>query len=186
MVRRRRMRRSYLDDPVPRVVLERVLARATRHPSAGFAQGVSFTVVTSDDTRRKLALVAGEPAYLEKGFEPWLTAAPVHVLLATSEETYHQRYAEEDKGGSSRGWDVPYWHVDAGAALMLLLLAAVDEGLAAGFLGAHRLKGVGKLLGLPDDATPVGLVTLGYPRNTDRVSRSHARGRQSVVHWEKW
>ena len=186
VVRRRRMRRSYLPEPLPRDVLELVLDRATRHPSAGFAQGVSFTVITKDETRRALAELAGEPEYIARGFEPWLTAAPAHVLLATSEEAYHQRYAEGDKGGSSRSWAVPYWHVDAGAALMLLLLAAVDEGLAAGFLGAHRLTGVGNLLDLPADVTPVGLVTLGYPGNNERVSHSHARGRQPVVHWESW
>lgn len=186
VVRRRRMRRSYRPDPVPRAVLERVLELAVRHPSAGFAQGVSFVVVTADDTRRALAELAGEPEYVARGFEPWLTAAPVHVLLATSEEAYHRRYAEADKGGSSRDWEVPYWHVDAGAALQLLLLAAVDAGLAAGFLGAHRLKGAGQLLGLPADVTPVGLVTLGYAGGGDRPSRSHERGRQPTVHWEKW
>ena len=36
---------------------------------------------------------------------------------------------------------MPYWWVDAGASMMLLLLAAVDEGLAAGFLGSHRMSG---------------------------------------------
>ena len=30
---------------------------------------------------------------------------------------------------------MPYWHVDAGFAVMLLLLAAVDEGLGACFFG---------------------------------------------------
>jgi len=180
------MRRSYVPDAVPREVLERVLERAVRHPSAGFAQGVSFVVVTAAATRQALAELAGEPEYMRRGFEPWLSAAPVHVLLATSEQAYHRRYAEVDKGGSSRDWKVPYWHVDAGAALMLLLLAAVDEGLAAGFLGGHRLQGVEALLALPSEVTPVGLVTLGYPRGSDRPARSHERGRQPVVHWETW
>jgi hypothetical protein len=34
--------------------------------------------------------------------------------------------------GKEIEWPVPYWHLDAGAALMLILLAAIDEGLAAG------------------------------------------------------
>ena len=31
-------------------------------------------------------------------------------------------------------WPVPFWHVDAGAAMMLVLLAAIEEGLGGGRL----------------------------------------------------
>ena len=37
--------------------------------------------------------------------------------------------------GEEIEWPVPYWFVDAGAALMMLLLASLDEGLAAGVSG---------------------------------------------------
>ena len=33
---------------------------------------------------------------------------------------------------------MPYWYVDAGALFMLLQLAALDEGLAAGVYGVLR------------------------------------------------
>ena len=51
---------------------------------------------------------------------------------------------------------------------MLVLLAAIDEGLAAGVfgLGDDGLHEVRKLLGLPDDVAVVEVITLGYPGRT--------------------
>jgi nitroreductase len=81
---------------------------------------------------------------------------------------------------------VPYWWVDAGASMMLVLLAAVDEGLAAGFLGSHRTPELKDLLGIPSDVEPIGIITLGHPA-PDRRSGSIQRGRRSDnVHREHW
>ena len=71
---------------------------------------------------------------------------------------------------------------------MLLLLAAVDEGLAAGFAGSHSLGGIKDLLGIPPEVTPIGLVTLGYGA-PDRRSGSLDRGWKAadeVVHLDQW
>ena len=190
VVRRRRMIRNYRPDPIPEDVLEPILAAARRAPSAGFTQGQSFVVVTEEATRRAIAELANEPDYVAAGFDPWMSRAPVHVVVCTSEAAYRDRYAEPDKDGSmdAQDWPVPYWHIDAGASLMLLLLAAVDAGLGAGFAGSHSLGGIADLLGIPDDVTPIGLVTLGYPE-PDRRSGSLDRGwkpAEEVVHRERW
>lgn len=190
VVRRRRMVRNYLPDPVPDDVLEKVLMTARRAPSAGFSQGQSFVVVTDQALRSAIAEIANESEYVEAGFDPWLSRAPVHVVLCTSEAVYRLRYAEADKDGSmdAQDWPVPYWHVDAGASLMLLLLAAVAAGLGAGFAGSHNLAGISDLLGIPDDVTPIGLVTLGFPA-PDRRSGSLERGWKAeteVIHRERW
>ena len=52
---------------------------------------------------------------------------------------------------------MPFWHVDAGAALMLVLLAALEEGLGAGVYGVpvEDDARVRELLGIPDDLTIV-------------------------------
>ena len=190
VVRRRRMVRRYQDRPVPRDVLLRILDTGRRAPSAGFSQGHTFVVVTAEAGRRAIAALAEEDVYLAKGYEPWLSSAPVHVVLCADGDAYKRRYASADKAGSvdPKEWPVPYPMVDAGASLMLLLLGTVNEGLAAGFLGAHRLDGIGALLSLPPTVIPVGLVTIGYPA-PDRASSSVAVGRRplgEVVHWERW
>ncbi len=186
------MVRRYAPEPVDEERLNRILDATRRGPSAGYTQGQSFVVVTDAGRRAEIARIAGEPAYVEKGFEPWLSDAPVHIVVCVSEQAYHDRYREPDKllGGGERPWPVPYWYVDGGCALMLLLLAAANEGLAAGFLdldssGYRELKA---LLGIPEQVQPIGLVTVGT-QAPDRPSRSAARGRKpesETVHRERW
>ena len=170
------MVRAYTGEPVDPAALRRILHRARRAPSAGYSQGQRFAVVTDPELRGRLADAAGEPGYVARGFDPWLSRAPVHIVLCASAEAYRQRYAEPDKATSTPpdDWDVPFWWVDAGAALMLLLLAAVDERLAAGFTSI-RAGSARAILDLPDEWLPVGLVTLGHPAR-DRRSGSLARG----------
>ena len=190
VVRRRRMVRNYSSDPVPREVLERIVHAARRAPSAGFSQGTAFVVVTDPDLRVAIANSCDEPDYVAAGFDPWISRAPAHIIICVSEAAYHQRYREPDKvddEGREIDWPVPFWWVDAGAALMLVLLAAVDEGLAAGFLGVDsgRLR---PLLKIPEAMVPIGLVTVGHPA-PDRRSGSLARGwrpEDQVLHWETW
>lgn len=191
VVRKRRMVRNYGPDPVPPESIDRIINAACKAPSAGFSQGVSFIVVTEERTRRQIADLAGESGYVAAGFDPWISRAPTHIVVAVSEFAYHERYQEADKvqpDGSEIEWPIPYWWVDSGAALMLVLLAAVNEGLAAGFLGVHSIPGLRELLQMPMSVTPLGVVTVGYPL-PDRPSGSLQRGRKSqekVVHFERW
>ena len=184
------MVRRYLPEEVPAEQVRRIVEAARRAPSAGFSQGQSFVVVTDPEVRRRVADLAREEAYRARGFEPWISGAPVLVVVCTSEHAYRQRYAAPDKLGPGRelAWPVPFWYVDAGCSTMLLLLASVDEGLAAGFLGLKSYDGLRELLGIPDDVQPIGVVTIGRPA-PDRRSGSLARGRkpaEEVVHHNRW
>jgi nitroreductase len=194
VVSRRRMVRNYREDPVDPEALERILHAARKTPSAGFSQGQSMVVVTDPTVRGRIAELCDESGYVAMGLDPWISRAPVHVVVCTRVDSYLERYREPDKGGPSsalgtaEGWPVPFWWVDAGATMMLLLLAAVDEGLAAGFLGSHRLPELGELLAIPADVNPIGIVTIGHPA-PDRRSGSLQRGwrpTRHVVHRERW
>jgi nitroreductase len=188
---RRRMVRHYLPQPVPVAVLSEIVQAGLRAPSAGFTQGQSVVVVTDHDRRVAIANLAGESDYTARGFEPWLSSAPAHLVVCVSENAYRDRYREADKSGtdgSDLDWPVPYWWVDAGATLMSILLATVDAGLAAGFLGAHAVPGLAVFLGLPPDVELIGLVTVGHPA-PDRRSSSLDRGRRpstDTTHWQRW
>jgi nitroreductase len=190
VLRRRRMVRRYAAEPLDRQVVSGIVRAALRAPSAGFTQGQSFVVVTDPAARAELARLAGEHAYRARGFDPWISSAPALVVACTSEAAYRRRYAEPDKLGPDTPLDlpVPYWYLDAGCTLMLLLLAAVDAGLAAGFLGIADPGPVRALLGIPDDVQPVGIVTIGHPA-PDRPSGSLRRGRRpeaEQLHWNRW
>ncbi len=191
VVRKRRMVRHFKPDPVDPAAIERMLDLARRAPSAGYTQGQSFIVVTDPETRRAVGRCVGEEEYAARFGHRWVSEAPVQVVACTSEAAYHARYREPDKlqpDGSEIDWPVPYWHMDVGCAVMVLLLAAVDEGLAAGFAGVPDIPGLRDLLGIPPEVTPVGVIPIGYP-DRDVPSPSLQRGRrplETVVHWERW
>lgn len=190
VVRGRRMVRAYDGRPVAPAVVDRVLDLARRAPSAGFSQGQHFVVVTDPKVRAGLAAACGEPAARARGLPPWVSTAPVLVVPCVRRADYAARYAEPDKAGSRGpdGWQVDWPLVDGGQALLLLLLAAVDQGLGAGLLDVADPDRLRRLLGVPADVVPLGLVTIGHPA-VDRPSTSARRGRRpldAVVHRETW
>lgn len=191
VVRQRRMVRNFSNQPVDRETIVQLLDCARRGPSAGFTQGQDFVVVTDDEQKRALATLCGEQFYVERGFDPFISKAPVLVIPCTNESAYHRRYQEPDKLGDDQkeiNWPVPYWFMDGGCAVMLLLLAVVDQGLAAGFAGAHDLDALRRLLRIPAEVTPLGVIPIGYPA-PDKRSPSLKRGRRprrDVVHWDGW
>lgn len=191
LVDKRRMVRNFSDEAVPMETVDRMLDAARRGPSAGFTQGQDFVVVTRPELKRKIAELCGEEGYVEAGFDPFISKAPVLVIPCTNEQAYHRRYQEADKvdeDGQEIDWPVPYWFMDVGCAVMLLLLAVVEEGLAAGFAGAYDLDALRTLLGIPDKVTPVGVIPIGHTAE-DKRSPSLERGRRKLerlVHYESW
>jgi nitroreductase len=195
VVRRRRMVRSYSDEPVDPAVVDRALANATRAPSAGFSQGWAFLVLDRpDDVRRFWA------ATTDAGAEPdrWLAGmsrAPVVVIPCSSKAAYLDRYAEDDKGWADRDesrWPVPYWDIDTGMASLLILQTVADEGLGACFFGIppHRLADVRQTFGIPDRFDPIGAITVGHPSATAGAKGSPStrprRPLDEVVHRGRW
>ena len=197
LLKSRRMVRHYTPERIPHDVLERIAGTVRRAPSAGFSQGQRLLVV--DDPRLLAELANDEERDAgPEAPEAWFPSAAAHVLVLTREQDYHDRYTRSDKlettGGSEIVWPVPYWHVDAGAALMLVLRAALEEGLAAAVYGIQlddqpRWRG---LLGIPDELAIVAGVTLGHaapdPEWSKRTSRATQRRRtlDELVRWNRW
>ena len=194
---KRRMVRHYEQQPVSRDAVERIVRSVRRAPSAGYSQGQRVLVVTGAESRSEIARIMRESGWTTPdGREPWLESAPVHVLVCTREDDYHERYRQEDKlvDGDEIEWPVPFWFVDAGAALMMLLLAALDEGLAAGLTGvegsaADAIRG---RFGIPEDVAIVALVTIGVPAPdpgwsavTSRRTKPR-RAESDTIRWERW
>jgi nitroreductase len=187
------MVRNYEDRPLPPGALDRILANATRAPSAGFSQGWAFLVLEGEEETERFwkASFAGRS---RAGFAwPGLFRAPAIVVALSHKQAYLDRYAEADKGWADRDearWPVPYWHVDTGFAALLMLLTAVDAGLGASFFGIFpdRLAAFREAFAVPVDHAPVGAITVGYPA-ADRPSRSAGRGRRpfvDIVHRGRW
>jgi nitroreductase len=190
-VRRRRMVRHFTSDPVPKEVVQGILGLAQHAPSAGFSQGSAYVVVTDPEMKLKLGVLQGEEGYSSAGFHKWVSEAPVDIVACVSEKLYHDRYNEPDKldeKGKEIEWPTPYWHFDIGAGCMIILLAAVDAGLAAAFTGVFNVSGMKELLGIPAHFHPVGVISIGHPAKDVR-SPSLKRGRRppaDVVHYGRW
>ena len=189
----RRMHRAFLPEPIPEEQIDRIVSVIRRAPSGGFSQGGSIVVITDDDKRAAIAAAFGDEHYSRNG-RNFVADAPVHLVISANESLYHARYNEADKlaatGGVEVTWPVPYWFVDAGALMMLVLMAAIDEGLASAFIGHPDQKRIfDELLGLPEDVVPIGLALVGKPgEDPPAGSRLKARQRPAddLIHRQQW
>jgi FMN reductase [NAD(P)H] len=193
ILKRRRMVRSYKDEPIPRETLERIVATVLRAPSGGFSQGHRLFVVREPQTRARIAELFDEASSVAQGREPWISSAAALVVVGTREASYHERYQRADKlqEGEEIEWPVPYWHVDAGAAMMLILLAAIDEGYAAGVFGVpvEHMQAFKQLLEIPDDVAVVAGITIGRPaddKSWTAVSSRSTQARKSLDELVRW
>ena len=194
LLKQRRMVRHYTGEPAAREALERIVATVRRAPSAGFSQGQRLLVVDDPELLARIAALGDDE--MPEGVEPWFETAAAQVFVMTREGDYHDRYQREDKlqDGEEIEWPVPFWHVDAGAAMMLVLLAAIEEGLAAAVYGifGDDEKKLRELLQIPDDLTLVAGISLGYPLPdpgwSSKTSRATQRRRtvDELVHWNRW
>jgi nitroreductase len=188
IIARRRMVRAYAQDPVPRDAIERIVSTVRRAPSAGFSQGQRLLVVTEQATRDAIGDIMGD--------RQWVGEAPVLIVVGVREQDYHDRYTKPDKlvDGQEIEWPVPYWHFDAGASAMLILLAAIDEGYAAGLFGVfvEAMEPFKQLLGIPEDVAVTCCITIGKPADdsswnalTSRLTQAR-KPADDLVYWERW
>jgi nitroreductase len=181
----RRMVRNYDPDRAPDpAAIDRLLRLAIRAPSAGFSQGWHFLVLTEPEDRAAFWRASSDPTATADSWLRGMTRAPVLILALSDKRVYLDRYAEPDKGWTDRSvqrWPVPYWDVDTGMASMLILLGAVEEGLASCFFGVptDAVEAVRHRFALAADMNIVGVISLGYPA-PDIRSPSLRRGRREL------
>ncbi|HWJ80994.1 MAG TPA: nitroreductase family protein [Nocardioides sp.] len=201
VVRRRRMVRAYTGEPVDRAVVERALANATRAPSAGFSQGWGFVVLDEPDLVRSFWAAQSDDVDHPDRWLAGMMRAPVVVVPCSVKSAYLDRYAEPDKTRAGLGrdesrWAMPYWHLDAAMAALLILQTVTDAGLGACFFGLvpDRVERVRRALGLPDGEEapePIGAITIGHPATPGAGARGSATRRrrtpwQEVAHHGRW
>ncbi len=194
VVARRRMVRDFSNEPVAPELLEQLLANATRIPSAGFSQGFAFVVLTDPGQRRMFWETTSGPEWRGESESTSLTRAPVVILPLAHKQAYLDRYALPDKSHTPLSveayWPAPYWDIDTGFGVMLILLTAVDLGLGALFFGIFQgERALMESLGVPDGYRPIGAIAVGHPTSGHRSRPELPTGRRrldDVVRWERW
>ena len=168
VVKRRRMCREYTDQDVTDDQVEIILDLAARFPSAGHTQPQEFIVVRDQSVKEDLGHAALDQMFLAD--------APVVIAVVSDTERSRDTYGR-------RG--VEFYSVTDGAfASMLVLLAAVDQGLGAAFVAAFDDDAVSRVLGLPRHVRPIGLIAIGHcAEPADRLRR---RRRTEIVHRDRY
>jgi nitroreductase len=168
VVKRRRMCREYLGSDVPGEKLDRILDLASRYPSAGHTEPQEFIVVRDRRVKEDLARAALDQTFVAR--------APLVIVVVSDIRRSAKRYGE-------RGVNF-FSIIDGAFVAMLILLAVVDEGLGACFVGSFYDQEVQEVLGLPRDVRPIGIIPIGYCAEEPR--RFARRSRAQIVHRDRY
>jgi nitroreductase len=199
VIKKRRMVRAFTTEPVDPQVAERILAAANRAPSAGFSQGYALLVLDQPDQLGPFweLMTEGDDEDDEEDqgrFDP-VTKAPLVIVPLSCKDSYLDRYAQADKGWTDRDeahWPVPYWDIDTGFLALLMLLAAVDEGLGALFFGIMPsvIGRFREVFSVPGQYMPIGAVAIGHadPARDQGGSARVIKRRElgDLVHRGRW
>ena len=194
VVRHRRMVRRFDQRPVPRDVMDRILDVGRRGPSAGFSQGIEFLVLDTPETVASFWEITTDPEF---GWDiDDVALGPTAIVLPIPDAArYLERYSQEDKIAFgmdvAEHWPVPFWDVDTAMAAMLMLLAAVDEGLGGYFFGiTHGERELLDGFGVPEGLRPIGILGFGYRADDEAPSGSWMKRRrrpfEDQIHRNGW
>jgi nitroreductase len=154
----RRSIRVYASLPVAQSVIEDLVDCARLAPTAMNRQPWTFVAIRDADTRQRLASIVEHA--------PFLAQAPacIAVFCAGSE----------------------FWVEDGSAAIENLLLAAHAHGLGSCWVAGYQVPyadAVRDLLGAPEEARLLALVTVGY---ADESPAPDKRPLAEVLRWERF
>jgi nitroreductase len=165
VIRTRRSIRRYLDKPVEKDKLLKVLEAARLSPSAVNLQPWSFIVVTKKKQKEKL-----KQAYNHD----WFIAAPVIIVACALLEQAWKRLDGEE-----------YWKVDVTIAMQDLILAACEQGLGTCWIGAFREEEAKQALDIPSNVRVVAMTPLGYPDEEKRPVTDR-KPLDEIIRYDHW
>jgi len=167
----RRSVRRYTDRPVPRDVVDRLLAAAQWAPSWAHTQAPE--VVVADDAAVRAALQAslpeGNPAFRAMGDAPLAVAFCARLGRAGF---------KKGEPATPRG---DWMLFDVALAMENFMLAAHAEGLGTVCIGLFDAEAAGRAVGAPEGITVVALTPLGYPAAETKIPPRKAPA--EFVHW---
>ena len=147
-IAKRKSVRSFADKKVEAEKVENLLRAAMRSPSGMNAQPWEFVVVDDKETLDVMKKMGPGARGLQ--------TAPVAIVVLEKEIPFRT-----EKGLT---WLTPQ---DLAACTENILLQAIDEGLAAGWMGVGPgtpdQAELARLLGLPANVKPYSIVCVGYP-----------------------
>ena len=140
LILNRKVVRNYKKIEFDLEKLKNISKFSVKIPTAGFSRGIEILQVTNKQNIKNIAEHFNELEYIKKGHPKWISNSICLFFILLNENAYHKRYESPDKmkSVSSKDWDVPYWYVDAGAAMMNCMLLIEEQELKSGFMGLHN------------------------------------------------
>lgn len=164
IARRRSVRHFNSKLAVTDTDIRALLDAAVTAPSAGNIQPWRFVVVRTADARERLAGAL---------HQKWATGAPVTIVVCVDPRPCYARY--NDRG------ERLYAIQDTAAAVEMILLAAVDRGLAACWVGAFDENAVRDALEITPPITPIAIIPIGH--SAEAAGRPARRPLSEVTTW---
>lgn len=174
LVKKRQSDRAYLDKPVEKEKLERIIEAGRLAPSACNAQPWKFIVVTNHEKRMKIADACSNRAL---GMNHFSKQAPVQLVLVEEEANFTSRF-----GGLVK--QIHYPHLDLGIVASHICLAATDEGIGSCMMGWLNEKKIRSILDIPGNKKVVLVILLGYSTQSQREKKRKSIG--EIVGWDHY
>ena len=187
LLNQRKVVRNYIDIECSIDPLLEIPKNAIKIPTAGFSRGIEILISTESKNILEVSKIFGEIDYVSNGHNPWISKSKALYFILVNEEAYHQRYEMKDKANAinSKNWDVPYWYLDAGAAMMNCMLLIEESDFSSGFMGLHNINRdlIHELFKIPLNYKIAGLVTAGISdnKNQDIINK---KNKKKLTHYE--
>lgn len=159
LIKSRRSVRKYLDQPVPKEMIEQLLEAAIWAPTGANLQPWQFIVVTNKDLHEQIGKYAR--FYFIKSHH--VSEVPAVIVICG------------DPNKSS------FYLIDCALAGENLILQAQSLGLSTCWIGAFDEAPIKTILNIPQNLRIVGLITVGYSAETTSVPPKISL--KDIVHW---
>ncbi len=172
--------RRYTDEPIGDDVLRMILNAARRSPTSSNMQAYSFVVVRNPETKKRLAVLAGNQKHIEQ----------CAVFIAICADISRLRQAAEMHGTTlaQNTENTMVATVDAALAGMSLATAAESLGLGTVMIGGMRNQPaqVAEVLNLPNGVFVVYGVCIGYVDEDKRPNQKPRLPENLIIHYERY
>ena len=187
LLNNRKVVRSYKKTSLEDTKLKNISKFSIKIPTAGFSRGIEILNTFDVKKIKNVSKIFNEDNFIKDGKSPWISNSLALFFILLNEEAYHHRYSKNDKTNAvnSKDWDVPYWYVDAGAAMMNCILLIEEKELSSGFMGLHNIdrKKIHEEFKIPDTYQIIGMITAGVEdSNTDISKNKH--NKKKLIHNE--
>ena len=187
LLNNRKVVRNYKKTSLEDIKLKNISKFSIKIPTAGFSRGIEILNTFDVKKIKNVSKIFNEDNFIKDGKSPWISNSLALFFILLNEEAYHHRYSKNDKTNAvnSKDWDVPYWYVDAGAAMMNCILLIEEKELSSGFMGLHNIdrKKIHEEFKIPDTYQIIGMITAGVEdSNTDISKNKH--NKKKLIHNE--